>query len=101
MVDKTLMRSVTDAVLELCCSDHDLKNRLASAVRSLKTALVRREDWPLKLRQRAQDIADELDFQQTPEQLIAAMDSQSARRLAERILHLYADCRAASSADES
>jgi hypothetical protein len=101
MVEKYLMRSVTDAALELCCGNALLKDRLLSAVQSLKTALIRRADWPVRLRQRAQDIADELDSQGTPEQFIAAMDPQSAQRLAERILHLYADCCVASSADQS
>lgn len=96
MIDRHLLRSVTDAILELCCSDAALKDRLLSAVRALNVVLIRREDWPVALRQRAQDIADELNSHGTPEQAIAAMDLQSARRLAERILHLYADCRIAS-----
>jgi hypothetical protein len=100
MIEKNLLRSVTDAVLELCCADVLLKDRLLSAVRALNTVLVRREDWPVPLRRRAQEIADELNSRGAPEQVIAAMDFQSARRLAERILHLYADCQIAANRDQ-
>jgi hypothetical protein len=95
MIDSSLTRSVTDAAVELCCGDSLLKPRLLSAVRALNTALVQRENWPPMLRQRAQDVADELNACGAPEQAIAAMDAHAARRLAERILHLYADCRIA------
>jgi hypothetical protein len=95
MIDNNLLRSVTDAAVELCCGDAMLKDRLQSAVHALDVVLVVREDWPVMLRQRAQEIADELKTRGHSEKTIAAMDSQAARRLAERILHLYADCRTA------
>jgi hypothetical protein len=96
MVEKELLRSVTDSVLQLCCGDENLKGRLLSAVRALNVVLIRREVWPAMLLQRAQEISDELNAQGTPEQAILAMDPQSARRLAERILQLYSDCHVAS-----
>jgi len=99
MVEKELMRSVTDAALELCCGNASLKDRLLFSVRALDVALIRREDWPLMLRRRAQEISDELHTHPTPEQAVRGMDDQAARRLAERILQLYADCQVASSAD--
>ena len=97
MINSDLLRSVTDAALELCCGDADLKGRLLSAARALNVVLIRQEDWPARLRQRAQEIADQLSVRGTPEQTIAAVDLQTARRLAERILQLYADCRVAAS----
>lgn len=95
MIEKDLIRSVNDATLLLCCGDEPLKERLLSAIRALNVTLNQRQDWPVMLRRRAQDILDELNSAVTPEAAITAMDSQSARRLAERILHLYADCQAA------
>lgn len=99
MIDKDLMRSVTDAAVELCCGNAGLKERLAFSVRALDVALIRAEDWPGMLRRRAQEISDELRRHPTPEQAVGALDPQAARRLAERILQLYADCHAASSGD--
>ena len=96
MVDSELMRCVTDAAVELCCGNAALKERLVFAVRALNVVLIRQEIWPVRLRQRAQEISDELKLRGTPEQTIAVIDSQSARRLAERILRLYADCQTAS-----
>lgn len=96
MVNNELMRSVTDAAVELCCGNLDLKGRLLFAVRSLNVVLIRPEDWPAPLRQRAQEISDEVNIGSTPEGTIATMDAQVARRLAERILQLYADCKNAS-----
>lgn len=93
MIDPDLMRCVTDAALELCCGNAELQGRLSSAVRALKVVLIRQDDWPAALRRRAQQILDELNRHGTPEQTLAAIDPQSARRLAERILQLYADCR--------
>jgi len=94
MIEKELMRSVTDAAVELCCGDAGLKDRLESAVRALNVVLIRREDWPAALRRRAQEISDELNVAVPPETTIATIDHQTARRLAERILKLYADCHA-------
>jgi hypothetical protein len=99
MLNSDLMRSVTDAVLELCCGNADLKGRLLFAVRALNVVLIRKEDWPAILRPRAQEISDELNRGGSPEQTISDIEPQSARRLAERILQLYADCHAASVAE--
>jgi hypothetical protein len=99
MMNSDLMRSVTDAARELCCGNADLKGRLLLAVRALNVVLIRKEDWPAILRLRAQEISDELKSGGTPEQTIFDMDAQSARRIAERILQLYADCHAASVAE--
>jgi len=62
------------------------------ALRALRIVLIRDEMWPPMLRQRVQEISDELNRGGTPEQTINSLDMQSSRRLAERILHLYADC---------
>ncbi|MGE5194409.1 MAG: hypothetical protein ACM3U2_18120 [Deltaproteobacteria bacterium] len=101
MVDNDLMRSVTDAALELCCGDAVLKDRLLLAVRALNVVLIRPETWPAALRRRAQEISDELNGSGTPEQTIAKLDPQSVRRLAERILQLFADCQIATSGNRS
>jgi hypothetical protein len=92
MLETELLRSVTDAVLALCCGDESLRDRLWTAVRSLNVVLQRREAWPPMLHRRAQEISEEFADFGTPEEAISKMDLQSARRLAERILHLYADC---------
>jgi hypothetical protein len=99
MVNRDLMRSVTDAALELCCGNADLRGRLAFAVRALNVVLIRQENWPARLRQRAQEISDDLSLGGTPEKTIATCEPQAARRLAERILQLYADCQIAASGD--
>jgi hypothetical protein len=99
MVNPELMRSVTDAAVELCCGNADLKGRLLFAIRALNVVLIRHEDWPLILRRRAQEISDEFNLGGTPERTIATIDPQSARRLAERILQLYADCQIASAGE--
>lgn len=96
MIKSDLVRCVTDAALELCCGEAGLKDRLLSAVRALNVVLIRHEDWPPELRQRAQEISDELKVGGTPDATVAAIDQQSARRLAERILKLYADCQSSS-----
>jgi hypothetical protein len=101
MVNDELMRSVADAAIELCCGNADLTGRLLFAVRALNVALIRQEEWPAMLRRRAQEISDELKVGGTPERTIATIDPQSARRLAERILQLYADCHASAAADRS
>lgn len=61
MLDSDLLRSVTDAALELCCGEEPLKGRLLRAVRALNVTLSRRDDWPGMLCQRAQDISDALN----------------------------------------
>jgi len=92
MIDKLLNDSVRTAALELCCGDQFFKNRLVRAVRALERTLASREDWPPMLRRRAQDISDSLRGDIDAEAIIVVMDLPSAQRLAERILHLYADC---------
>lgn len=99
MIDKDLMRSIADAAVELCCGNAGLKERLTFALRALDVALIRRQEWPGLLRRRAQEISDELHGHPTPEHAVAAMDPQGARRLAERILQLYADSHVASSVE--
>ncbi len=98
MINEDLMRSVTDAAIELCCGNADLKARLLFAVRALNIVLIREEHWPAILRRRAQEISDELSVGGSPERTIASLDGQASRRLAERILQLYGDCHAASAA---
>ena len=92
MINVELKRCIKDAAVELACGNDDLKGRLLLALRALRIVLIREEIWPLILRRRAQEIIDELNRGGTPEQMIASLDMQSSRRLAERILHLYADC---------
>jgi hypothetical protein len=99
MINVELKRCITDAAVELACGNGDLNGRLLSAVRALRIVLIREEIWPPILRHRAQEISDDLNRGGTPEETIAALDMQSSRRLAERILHLYADCQDRSLAD--
>ena len=101
MINQELKRSITDAALELGCGNADLKGRLQFAIRALNVALIRRDEWPAMLRQRAQEISDELNASGVPERSIEEMNAQSARRMAERILQLYADCHVASAQVES
>ncbi len=101
MIDKDLMRSISDAAVELCCGNAGLKERLMFSLRVLDVALMRREEWPGPLRRRAQEISDELHGHPSLDHAIAAMDPQAARRLAERILQLYADAHVASPRDPS
>ncbi|HEY3969164.1 MAG TPA: hypothetical protein VGM05_31730 [Planctomycetaceae bacterium] len=95
MINEDLLRSVTDAAMELCCGNANLKGRLLFAVRALNVVLIREENWPAILRRRAQEISDELSVGGDPERTIALLDGPASRRLAERILQLYADCHAA------
>ncbi len=92
MINVDLKRCITDAAVELSCGNDDLKGRLMLAFRALRIVLIRDEMWPPILRRRAQEISDELNRGGTPEQTIGSLDMQSSRRIAERILHLYADC---------
>jgi hypothetical protein len=92
MIDKRLKNSLKVAVLELCCGDQPLRDRLKCAIRTLDGFLGQREAWPAVLYSRAQDISDELNSAQTTEAAIEALDLPGVQRLAERILHLYADC---------
>lgn len=91
-IDKHLKQSIKVATLELCCGDQPLKERLTSAIRSLDRFLGRREAWPAALYARAQDISDELKPPDAGGTALDAMVLSDMQRLAERILHLYADC---------
>jgi len=87
-VDKHLKDAIKVTTLELCCGDRLLKARLMSAIRSLG----RREAWPVSLYARVQDISDALKSAGTGEAAIDGMELSDMRQLAERVLHLYADC---------
>jgi hypothetical protein len=91
-VDKSLKEAIKVAALELGCGDASLRDRLASAIRSLDRFLGHRESWPPVLQVRVQDISDELKSGESAEAVIAQMDHSNVRQLAERILRLYADC---------
>ena len=98
-LEKDLFRSVNDAALKLCCGDECLKDRLLAAIRTLEFAISHRELWPAALRGRTQEISDQLKNYDTLDSAIQAMDPSSAQRLAERILHLYADSRSVSTSN--
>ena len=91
-VDKHLKDAIKVTTLELCCGDRLLKARLMSAIRSLDRSLGRREAWPVSLYARVQDISDALKSAGTGEAAIDGMELSDMRQLAERVLHLYADC---------
>lgn len=91
-IDNQLKQAIKVATLELCCGNGTLRDRLAFAVRSLDGYLGQRESWPPALMIRAQNISDALKSAESAEAAIAQMDASALRRLAERILHLYADC---------
>jgi hypothetical protein len=61
-------------------------------MQSLDGFLGRREEWPPALYARSQDISDEFKGAESVKDAIEAMDLPRVERLAERILHLYADC---------
>jgi len=91
-IDKHLQQSIKFATLELCCGDRPLKERLTLAIRSLDRFLGRREAWPAALYARVQDISDELKSPDAVGTALDAMALSDMQQLAERILHLYADC---------
>jgi len=91
-IDKNLKRAIKNATLELCCGDRTLKERLAAAIQTLDGFLGKREAWPPGLQARMQDISDVLKSAGLNADVVGLMDASDARRLAERILHLYADC---------
>ena len=91
MVDPELLRFISSAAEELACRDGPLRERLAAAARKLDAALPRRERWPGPLLQRAQQFQSELSAAGSFEATVHTMDEAAAERLAERILHLYAD----------
>lgn len=91
MVDPEVLRSISAAAEELACREGPLRERLAAAARKLDAALPRRDRWPGPLLQRAQQIKSELSSAGSFEATLHTMDQALAERLAERILHLYAD----------
>lgn len=90
--DKHLKEAIKVAALELCCGDQLLRERLRSAIRALDRFLGRREAWPDALYARVQDVSDKLKSADTGEIAVDRMSISDVRRLAERILQLYADC---------
>ena len=95
MVDPELLRYISSAAEELACRDGPLRERLAAAARKLDAALPRRDRWPGPLLQRAQQIQSELSSAGSFEATVHTMEQVVAERLAERILHLYADLQVA------
>ena len=91
MIDPEQLRYISSAAEELACREGPLRERLLAAARRLDAALPRRERWPGHLLQRAQQIQAELNSAGSFEATIHAMELAVAERLAERILHLYAD----------
>ena len=91
MVDPELLQCISWAAQELACREGPLRERLAAAARKLNAALTRRERWPGPLLQRAQQIQSELSSAGGFEATVHTMNEVTAERLAERILHLYAD----------
>lgn len=86
---------MTDVMLDLCCREGTLQERLSLASQNFDRVLLllRRDDrWPNPLLQRAEEIDIDLYWQ------IACWRTNSdrhqaiaARRMTERMLHLYAD----------
>lgn len=91
-IDQGLKKAVKAATMELCCADALLKDRLLRAMRVLDSFLGPRENWPPAMYSRAQDISDALKSGDSVDATIEGMDLSDVRRLAERILHLYAEC---------
>lgn len=95
-IDKSLRKALKVATVELCCGDTLLKERLLRAMRVLDSFLGRREEWPPTMYSRAQDISDALKSSDTVDAAIEGMDLSGVQKLAERILHLYAECHSSS-----
>jgi hypothetical protein len=91
MIDPDLQRYIAYAAEELACRDGSLKERLIAAAHKLASVLPARERWPGELLQRARQIENELGTLGNFEKTIWDMDQAAAERLAQRILHLYAD----------
>lgn len=91
MVDHELTRALTDAVLVLCCRDGALHERLASVAEKLDLYLPRYERRPGIMLQRAQELRDELHAHSDLASLTGYWNGTTAQRLAERVVHLYAD----------
>lgn len=94
MVDHELIRAVTDAVLELCCRDGGLNERLATAAEKLDLYLPWHDPRPGVLLQRANALRDELLAHRDPTPIADCWNNTTAQRLAERVLHLYAELQA-------
>lgn len=95
-IDKNLKKAVKAATFELCCGDGRLRDRLISAMRVLDSFLGPREEWPPAIYSRAQDISDALKSNETIDVVIENLELPVVRRLAERILHLYAESNSSS-----
>lgn len=91
VTDQDLKQCIKAATLELCCGDEPFRDRLCHAVKLLDSSLGLREEWPAALYSRARDISDEVKSSESTDPVIDELDLVSAQRLAERILHLYAD----------
>lgn len=95
MTDDEVTRTVTDAVLELCCREGTLKERLSAATQTFDRILLllhRQDRWPNPLLQRAEEIDVDLHSQIACWRTTAdCHEAGAARRLAERLLQLYAD----------
>lgn len=94
MVDHELTRALTDAVLELCCRDGALNERLLAAAEKLDLYLPRHERRPGIMLQRAQELQDELHAHRDLAPILGCWNATTAQRLAERVLHLYAELQA-------
>ncbi len=94
MLDHELTRALTDAVLELCCRDGGLNERLVAAGEKLDLYLPRHERRPGVLLQRAQELRDELHAHGDLTLILGCGNAITAQRLAERVLHLYAEIQA-------
>ena len=95
MIDDELRTAVTDAMLELCCRDGTLKERLLESTHKLDLVihlLLQHERWPSSLLQRAEEIDIDLHSQVNLQSTnVEYHEAAAARCLAERILHLYSD----------
>jgi hypothetical protein len=91
MIDPDLQRHIAYAAEELACRDGSLKERLIAAAHRLAAVLPARERWPSQLSGRAHQLENELGTLGNFEETIRGLDQAVAERLAQRILHLYAD----------
>jgi len=94
MVDHELMRALTAAVLELCCRDGVLNERLVAAAEKLDLYLPWHDRQPGATLQRAQKLLDELHAHSDLTPIPGCWNATTAQRLAERVLHLYAELQA-------
>jgi len=94
MVDHELTRALSDAVLELCCRDEALSQRLVAATAKLDLYLPRHERRPGIMRQRAHELLRELHAHSGLTPIIGRWNLTTAQRLAERVVHLYSELQA-------